>query len=190
MKKQSLIKKIRYKLLYCLFFSDFLLVKFYKKKIICIKQVSTVFILELIHSFKIFSRLIVFSKKFCKNFSFLYPDIFYIDILRNIFSRSKFFKKFFFSSKLVRFDVIQRMLSLHFLPFFKFLDNAFQKFLKSRNLLLFFGLGFFSVKSTPGRFYYVRSSFDDFKKIIFLGVFLLKNLSLNVDLKNSQKLKF
>ncbi len=186
MQKFFLIKKIRRNLLFCLFFSDFLLIKQLKKNFICIQSVSLSFIFELIYSLKLFCRLIFFSKKVCKRFSFLYPDVFYIDLLRKICFKYSFFSKFFFNTIINRFDFIKTSLSMHFLPIFKFFDVNFQNFLKQQNMLLILGIGFLSIKRFPGKIYFLRNSFDDIKKIIFLGTFLVKNLNVKFRLKNKK----
>lgn len=188
MEKVIFRKKICRKLLYCLLFSDFLLSKSFSKQSIIIKRITTSFLLETISSLKLFCRFIFFSKKFCKCFSFVYPDIFYIDLLRKICRiKSKQFIKLFFSSISTRFDFVTTALSAHFVAIKTFFNEGFRNFLKRQNIILTFGIGLFLYNRIPLSTYFIRNSLDDIKKIIFLGIFLKKNLQIQFGLKKKIK---
>lgn len=189
MKKIILKKKICRNLLYCLLFSDFLLNKSFSRQSIIAKQITTSFLLETIYSLKLFCRFLFFSKKFCKHFSFVYPDVFYVDILRKICrTKSKLFINFFFSAIAARYDFVTTALSVHLVAIKKFFDVNFSHFLQRQNILLTFGVGSLFISRIPTYTYFLRNLLDDIKKIIFLGIFLKKNLITKFNLK--KKLKF
>jgi len=175
--------KYHKKLIFSLIISDFLVYKKEGKNLIGFSQQGNVLVSSLMSSLKLFSRLIRFIKNLGDGISIFMNDVFYMDLLKNIcfFAfqkkfKTKLLKRITFSSDQIRLDNFIFTNSLYLLSLSTFLNLDFRSFWLKCNTLLFFSLGFLNHFFLPVRIYSLLHSIDDLKQIIFLGIFLVKNL--------------
>lgn len=177
--------KYHKKLIFSLIISDFLISRKKEKNSIVFKQMRSSTAQVLVHALKIFCRLIRFTKNLGDGLFVFMPDMFQLDLLSSVCSFSlkkrlkksaRLLKRLFFSAEPVRLNSLASINSLYLLSLSTFFTADFRSFLLQQEVLLLFSLGFLNCLSLPVRVYSLPKTVDDFKQMIFLGIFLAKNL--------------